>query len=125
LSTQANAATSQNASNPSSSAVRLSTIERPSSASSRPATVPSSVERNSRRATNVIKRTDSVPNSATPNRQPNGVRPKIHSPRAIIHLPIGGCTTYDGSVPKMSVRPASIWASMGVWPSGTVTTARS
>lgn len=26
-------------------------------------------------------------------RQPNGVRPNIHSPRAITHLPVGGCAT--------------------------------
>ncbi len=26
-------------------------------------------------------------------RQPNGSRPNIHSPRAIIHLPTGGCAT--------------------------------
>lgn len=28
-------------------------------------------------------------------RQPNGVRPNIHSPRAITHLPVGGCATKD------------------------------
>lgn len=26
-------------------------------------------------------------------RQPNGVRPNIHSPRAITHLPVGGWAT--------------------------------
>lgn len=28
-------------------------------------------------------------------RQPKGVRPNIHSPRAMTHLPVGGCATKD------------------------------
>ena len=30
-------------------------------------------------------------------RQPKGFMPNAHSPTAISHLPIGGCTTYECS----------------------------
>ena len=63
---------------------------------------PSSVERNMRRPMRATISTDSVPSSATTKRQPNGDRPNIHSPAAIIHLPRGGWTTYAGPSPQAS-----------------------
>ena len=77
----------------SSSAVRHITNSSPSSASSSPATQPSSVDRVIRRATRARIRIASEPASATANRQPNGVSPKSHSPPAISILPSGGWTT--------------------------------
>ena len=56
-----NAASAQNISSGSSSAVRLCTNASPSTASSSPATQPSSVERNSRRPIRAIISTDRVP----------------------------------------------------------------
>lgn len=38
-------------------------------------------------------RTDRVPSTAVMNRQPNGSKPNIHSPRPITHFPTGGWTT--------------------------------
>ncbi|CAM5536971.1 hypothetical protein SCALM49S_05457 [Streptomyces californicus] len=77
----------------SSSAVRLITKCRPSTASSSPARHPRNVERNSRRPIRQSSRTESVPSAATMNRQPNGVKPKSCSPKPMIHFPTGGWTT--------------------------------
>ena len=77
---QPNAARTKNMRTRSSSAVRLITTCRPSTASSAPARQPSGVERNSRRPMRHSISTDSVPRTAVMKRQPNGVRPNIHSP---------------------------------------------
>lgn len=87
------AASTKNISTMSSSAARLITKCRPSTASSVPARHPRNVERNIRRPIRHSISTDSVPSTATMNRQPNGVKPKIFSPIPMIHLPTGGCTT--------------------------------
>ncbi len=78
--------------------MRLITKCSPSTASSRPARQPRNVERNSRRPIRHSISTDSVPSSATMKRQPNGSKPNSFSPTPITHLPIGGWTTYPGSV---------------------------
>ncbi len=93
ISRQPNAASTKNISTRSSSAVRLITKCRPSTASSPPARQPRNVERNSLRPIRHSISTDSVPSTATMNRQPNGVNPKICSPIPMIHLPTGGWTT--------------------------------
>lgn len=77
--------------------MRLITKCSPSTASSAPARQPRNVERKSLRPIRHSISTDSVPSTATMNRQPNGVKPKICSPIPMIHLPTGGCTTYPGS----------------------------
>ena len=74
---------------------------RPSSASSRPATVPMKFEFVKRRAIRAVSKTLRIPKMAIEIRQPKGVAPKIDSPLAIIHLPIGGCTTYEAASVKM------------------------
>ncbi len=90
----------------SSSANRDITKCRPSSASSTPATHPSSVDPVSLRTSLHITSTISVPVKAAEKRQPSGVRPKSHSPTAIIHLPTSGCTTRLGGLSKIfSVEP--------------------
>ncbi len=42
--------------------------------------------------------TERVPSRAVMNRQPNGSRPKSHSPMPMTYLPTGGWTTYEASV---------------------------
>ena len=49
-----------------------------------------------------VSSTDSVPSTATANRQPNGVSPKAYSPSAMVHLPTGGWTTKDAGSLKTS-----------------------
>jgi hypothetical protein len=102
------AQTSQNARNPSSSAVRDITKCRPSTASSSPAMQPISVDRVIRRTSRISTVIVSVPNSAAMNRQPNGFIPKICSPPAIIHLPTSGCTVRLGVSLNTSRLPARI-----------------
>src|SRR5258708_35516083 len=85
-----NAASTQNITRLSRIAVLLSTNSRPSSAISRPARQPSSVERVIRRVILATIRTHSVPTTPTANRPPNGVSPNSHSPTPIIILPSGG-----------------------------------
>ncbi len=87
------AASTKNISTRSSSAVRLITRCRPSTASSAPARQPRKVERKRRRPIRHSISTDRVPSTAVMNRQPKGVKPNIHSPSPITHLPTGGCTT--------------------------------
>ena len=53
------------------------------------------MERNIRRAIRASISTDRVPSRATANRQPKGFMPNSCSPAPMIHLPTGGCTTYD------------------------------
>ncbi len=99
-------ASAQNITNTSSSPVRLCTKCWPSMASNRAAVVPSTVERNNRRAIRPIIRIEAVPTTAEANRQPKGlVTPNSHSPAPIIHLPTGGCTTKSALVPQTSVVP--------------------
>ncbi len=100
-----NAASTQNITRMSRIAVLLSTNSRPSSAISRPARQPSSVERVIRRVILATIRIDSVPTTATAKRQPNGVSPNSHSPTAIIILPSGGCATYSPGPLSMCVLP--------------------
>src|SRR6266699_3340602 len=90
-----NAASTQNITNRSRIAVLLSTSSSPSSAISSPAQQPSSVDLVIRLVIRAVIRIDSVPATATANRQPNGVNPNIHSPTAIMALPSGGCATYS------------------------------
>ncbi len=85
----------------SSSAVRLITNSSPSSASSRPATQPSRVDRVIRRAIRASIRIDREPTTATAKRQPNGFSPNIHSPTAIMILPMGGWAT--NSPPRVNM----------------------
>ena len=95
---QPKAASTKNISTPSSSEVRLITKCSPSTAISRPARQPRNVERNSLRPIRHSSSTDSVPSSAVMKRQPNGLKPNIHSPSPMTYLPTGGCTTYAASV---------------------------
>ena len=96
-STAAAPSSTNSASIVSSSATRLITIALPSIASRPPAITASSVERNSRFAISIVTSTSRMPQTATEMRQPNGSSaPKTASPRAMIHLPIGGCATNDG-----------------------------
>jgi hypothetical protein len=88
-----NAARTKNITKMSSSAMRDSTRWNPSSAISRPAAQPSTVEWNMRRATRTMIRMERVPMTAPAMRQPHSLYPKVCSPIAIIHLPSGGCTT--------------------------------
>jgi hypothetical protein len=79
---------------------------RPSKPSNSPATHPSIVDPVSRRTRRHITRIIRVPTTAAEKRHPNGVRPNIHSPTAIIHFPTSGCTTMLGTPLKMpSVDP--------------------
>ena len=81
------------------------TNSRPSSASSSPATQPSRVDLVIRRAIRASSRIDSEPTTATANRQPNGDRPKSHSPAAMSTFPNGGCTTNSPPLVKMRGSP--------------------
>ena len=90
----------------SSSAARLSTKCRPSSASSSPARQPSTVEPVIRRVTRTSTTTVSVPATAAAMRQPNSSTPNSRSPSAISHLPSGGWTMKPGS-PVGSQRQAA------------------
>ncbi len=101
------AASTQNMTKMSRIAVRDSTSSSPSRAISSPATQPSRVERVIRLAIRAVIRIDTVPTTATANRQPNGVRPNSHSPAAIIALPSGGWTTYSPGPVKMLLLPRS------------------
>jgi len=101
------AASTQNMTKMSRIAVRLSTNSRPSRPSSRPATHPSSVERVILRVIRAVIKMASDPVRATANRQPNGVRPKSHSPAEIMILPSGGCATYSPPPAKMCVLPCT------------------
>ena len=92
----------------SSSAVRLITNSSPSSDSSSPAAQPSRLERVIRRAIRATSRIDSDPTTATANRQPNGLRPKIHSPAAMRIFPNGGWTTNSPPLAKMCWSPRAI-----------------
>ena len=87
-------------------------LETPKYRSRKAARVPRKLERNSRRAIRPTMRIDSVPSTATENRQPHEeVGPKSHSPNAMTHLPTGGCTTMSPlSVMKTLVLP---WVNSG------------
>ena len=87
------AASTQNITKMSRIAVRLSTSSRPSSASSSPATQPSIVDRVIRRVMRASIRMARVPTTADENRQPNGVRPNVHCPNAIMIFPSAGWAT--------------------------------
>ena len=76
----------------SSSAKRLCTIDSPSTASSNPATQPSSVDRVIRRTIRMSSSTQTVPATAAGTRQPTGPSPKTAIPAAISHFPSGGWT---------------------------------
>ncbi len=102
---QPKAASTQNITKMSSSAVRLITSSSPSRASSSPATQPSMVDLVIRRAIRAVIRMASEPTTATENRQPNGVSPNSHSPTAMRILPSGGCTTSSPPVARMFVLP--------------------
>ena len=91
----------------SSSAVRLITNSRPSTASSRPATQPSSVDRVIRRAIRAVIRIESEPTTQAANRHPNGLSPNIHSPAAIMIFPNGGWATNSPPEVKMCVLPCA------------------
>ena len=58
---------------------------------------PSMVDPVSRRTSRHMTRIISVPITAEEKRQPKGFSPKIHSPKAIIHLPTSGWTTMFGA----------------------------
>ena len=90
ITSSANAASTQNMTKMSSSAVRDITNSSPSSASSSPATHPSSVDRVIRRAVRARIKIAKDPATATANRHPNGVSPNTHSPPAIKILPERG-----------------------------------
>ena len=60
---------------PSSKAVRLITIAKPSIAIKKPAKAPNQTERSNLIATRVVTKTKSVPINATPARQPNESKP--------------------------------------------------
>ena len=83
---------------PSSNAVLLITIAKPSIANKNPANAPNQIDLSKRIATLVVTKTKSVPMKATPVRQPKEFKPNICSPRAMIHLPIGGCATKEPTV---------------------------
>ena len=92
---------------PSSNAVLLITIARPSIANKKPASAPNQIDLSNRIATRVVTKTKRVPMNATPARQPKEFKPNICSPRAMIHLPIGGCATKEPTVSNKSVRPCN------------------
>ena len=115
---QPKAASVQNITKMSSSAVRLITNSRPSAARSRPARQPMSVERNMRRAMRAVIRIARVPQTAGMKRHPNGVKPNSHSPAPIIHLPTGGCTALPWwlatSVRQMCGLAMRAWSSLAM-----------
>ncbi len=86
------AAATKNSRNTSSSAVRASTSDRPSSAISSPAIAPNRLERNIRRAVRATTRTVRQPKIAGTKRQPKELSPNSHVPNAISHFPSGGWT---------------------------------
>ncbi|MEY9213856.1 hypothetical protein ABH917_003302 [Thermobifida halotolerans] len=93
-------------------AIRLRVKCSPSTAMMTPADAPSSTERVIRSAMRTSSSTDSAPNSAAAIRHPVGVmlspndsRPHRVSPRAISHLPNGGCTTKSPPPLKISDAP--------------------
>ena len=98
-----NAASTQNMTKMSSSAVRLITNSSPSSASSSPATQPSKVDLVILRAMRAVSRMASEPTTAAANRHPKGVRPNSHSPPAMRTFPNGGCTTNSPPEARMWV----------------------
>ncbi|SIH96953.1 Uncharacterised protein [Mycobacteroides abscessus subsp. abscessus] len=64
-------------------------------------------ERKSFQATSPIRKTVSVPTTATENRQPKeSSAPKRSMPSPITHLPSGGWTTYAGADPMTLGSPA-------------------
>ena len=73
--------------------IRLIVNERPSKVSSTPASPPTRVERDRRRPSRMVAAIMIVPAIREGNRQPNEFIPNAHSPRAMNHLPSGGCTT--------------------------------
>ena len=83
---------------PSSNAVLLITIAKPSIANKKPASVPNQIDLSKRIATLVVTKTKRVPMKATPARQPKEFKPNICSPSAMIHLPMGGCATKEPTV---------------------------
>ena len=86
--------------------VRLCTKCCPSTASNSAAVVPRRVDPNRRRPIRPIISSERVPTTAAENRQPHElVGPKIHSPKAIIHLPTGGWTSKSGPDWKTSRLP--------------------
>ena len=87
----------KNIRNGSSRETRDSTIASPSTASSRPATVPSAVDANSRRPIRATISTASVPQTAAESRHAVelSIPPPKWMPSAISHLPTCGCTTYS------------------------------
>jgi hypothetical protein len=108
MSKQPNAASTKNIRIRSSSAVRLITKCRPSTASNSPAVQPSTVDPVSRRAIRAIISTESVPRRATANRHPKGSRPNNCSPTEMIHFPAGGWTTKAGLPLKTFSLPSRI-----------------
>ena len=72
--------------------MRLMVKPRPSKVSRMPASAPISSERDSRRASRIVAITSSDPNTTAEMRQPKLFMPNAASPRAISHLPAGGCT---------------------------------
>ena len=95
------AESTKNESEVSSSAVRLIAMCKPSSASSKPASVPIAFELVSLRAIRAVSSTLRIPRIAIAILQPKGVAPKTASPLAIIHLPTGGCTTNEAASVKI------------------------
>jgi len=71
--------------------------------------VPSAVDANRRRAMRAIISTASVPQTAAASRHATELStpPPSWMPRAIIHFPTGGWTTYAGSALSTLVSPAS------------------
>ena len=108
-------------------AVRESTNSIPSSAISRPAAQPSTVERNSRRAKRVMISTARMPHRAAVKRQVKACETEwLPSnsliPAAMIHLPSGGWTTKSANdavgcpAALVAVRNSTLWSS-NCWPS--------
>ncbi len=72
---------------------------------------PRMVERNIFWAISASRNTDSVPIAAAEKRQPKLLDgPKSHMPKAIIHLPTGGCTTYSGVFCRELKSPNTKWS---------------
>ncbi len=83
---------------PSRIAVLLMVIDIPSTASNRPARVPSSVDRNSRRPARATITTVTTPHSAVASRHPAGSMPSSLMPPAMSHFPTVGMDNERGAV---------------------------
>ena len=95
--------------NGSSRLIRDITIASPSIASSRPASVPSAVDANSRRPMRATISTARTPQTAAAIRHAAELPtpPPKWIPSAISHLPTCGCTTYEPTSVRPLVSPAS------------------